>query len=127
MSVDDLDLCECKGCPKLGQCCYFSAPITVDNNDPVYVFSTVPCPHLVVNTGLCSRYETRGDIPWCGNPTSVGVRWPGFCPHYNGDNGIISVEELRERFGLEDSVEEIQGRLIVCITEKVKEDYGVDL
>jgi hypothetical protein len=62
----------------------------------VFLYSTIPCPHLG-DDGLCTRYETRHEVEWCGRPGQQGIRWPTFCPHADEVNYAVRPEQLREQ------------------------------
>jgi hypothetical protein len=97
------DLAECTACPSLGACCFFSAPVRW-GQERVLVRSRVACPHLG-RDGLCTRYETRREVPWCGQVQDPRVVWPTFCPNFRARGERIVEREALLDFAAETPAE----------------------
>lgn len=91
------DLEECASCRDRGACCYFSALVHVRGVE-LNIKSSYPCPHL--KQGLCGRYETRHEVPWCGAVGDPNVGWPDFCIHCRGPADRVIDEENLEAMGI---------------------------
>ncbi len=100
------DLKECNGCQDLGACCYFTLDIP---GTPIAIRSRVPCPYLEEESGLCKRYETRLEVPWCNKGGSPNVAWPMFCPHKTPKKVSVDWNELDEH-----------------IKQKIWQQFGID-
>lgn len=124
---DELE--ECASCRDLGACCYFAAKIEVKGKR-IAVKSVYRCPHLEYDDGkgLCSRYETRHEVSWCGKVGDPNVDWPDFCVHCNSiDNMMFNSEQLGE-LGLSfDEVQVITKQVDALVKEGAMEEYGLEL
>ena len=85
------DLAECSGCPDLGMCCHHHLPFAEIQKDKPQnrfrLYSSLSCSYLD-DDKLCSRYDTRHLVPWCGAP-ETGALFPSICkPHHRNEHGI---------------------------------------
>ena len=121
MGEPELELGECAGCRKLGQCCYFSVQLP---GSGVSLFSAIPCPHLDQRTGTCVRYETRHEVRWCMRVGEL-ASWPNFCPHSSRDAFSVTVEEFRQHLPnlAPDGLQEEVDRMVVA---NLIEMFGAD-
>lgn len=121
------DLQECAGCPKLGACCYFSAPVQFADSI-AYVASRIPCPYLNTDTKLCTRYETRLEVPWCSPVGGPNIIWPGFCPHVDPWRGVVLHENDLQGAGADQAeIKQVLDGVDKMVIKRALVDYGVEL
>jgi hypothetical protein len=84
MTEEYTDLEECTNCPVQGACC----KITVKVSEKVRIFSKYACPHLGEH-GLCTRYDTRHEVPWCSAVSNASISWPKACAHHKPDQAHL--------------------------------------